>query len=149
MTATPRIDWLELEAAFDFQDPSRRSYLDRRTGKVLTWSDLDEDAGRTTAAEAVDDDPERYLELEAIEGGQEHRWMSDFAATVADPHLRELLEVALRGRGAFRRFKDVLLGHPAERERWFALRGERVRDVVVRWLDEHGLTASIPETRRP
>jgi hypothetical protein len=31
--------------------------------------------------------------------------MVDFTETVADPHLRELLQVALNGRGAFRRFK--------------------------------------------
>ena len=43
--------------------------------------------------------------------------MVRFAASVSNPHLCELLGVAVRGRGAFRRFKDVLTRYPAERER--------------------------------
>jgi len=38
-----------------------------------------------------------------------------------------MLEVALNGRGVFRRFKDVLSGSPAEHERWFAFHDERLR----------------------
>ena len=41
--------------------------------------------------------------------------MEDFIATVRNPHLRELLEVAIMGRGAFRRFKDVLYNYPTRR----------------------------------
>ena len=32
--------------------------------------------------------------------------MEDFVETVRDRHSRELLEIALRGQGAFRRFKS-------------------------------------------
>jgi len=38
--------------------------------------------------------------------------MQAFIATVEDDHLAELLEVAINGKGAFRRFKDVLLKLP-------------------------------------
>jgi hypothetical protein len=41
---------------------------------------------------------------------------------VSDQPLRERLLIAIDGKGAFRRFKDVLLAFPAERERWFAYR---------------------------
>ena len=36
------------------------------------------------------------------------------------------------GKGAFRRFKDVLMGFPVDRERWFAFRSERLRIAIER-----------------
>ena len=48
-----------------------------------------------------------------------------------------LLELAIRGRGAFRRFKDVLAAYPRERERWFAFHDARLRELVLRWLESH------------
>ena len=45
--------------------------------------------------------------------------------SVEDEHLRELLEVAIQGAGAFRRFKDVLFRYPSAQENWFKFRDER------------------------
>ena len=46
-----------------------------------------------------------------------------------------LLEVAINGKGAFRRFKDVLLNYPEERERWFKFRDDRMEKRAVEWLE--------------
>jgi len=62
--------------------------------------------------------------------------MEDFIATVKDEHLVELLEVAINGRGAFRRFKDVLLRYPEERERWFQFKDERMQERALEWLED-------------
>ena len=51
--------------------------------------------------------------------------MEDFIATVEGERLAELLEVAIKGKGAFRRFKDVLLNYPEERVRWFEFKDDR------------------------
>ncbi len=58
-------------------------------------------------------------------------------------------EVALDGRGAFRRFKDVLAEYPAERERWFGFHDERVRKAMREWLEDHDIepTTAPPERR--
>ena len=65
--------------------------------------------------------------------------MEEFTGTVGAARLRDRLEVALDGRGAFRRFKNVLLDFPAERERWFAVRDERLRAAAREWLAEQGI----------
>jgi hypothetical protein len=72
--------------------------------------------------------------------------MADFAGTVTDPHLTELLDVALTGKGAFRRFKDVLYGYPQERDRWFAFKDERLRKRVDDWLEAYGILPDQGET---
>jgi len=51
-----------------------------------------------------------------------------------------LLEVAIRGKGAFRRFKDVLEGYPEEMERWFSFKDDRLRERALEWLDDIGIT---------
>jgi hypothetical protein len=72
--------------------------------------------------------------------------MAAFVETVADRRLREMLDLALDGRGAFRRFKAVLSDHPVERERWFAFRQEHLDQDMKEWLAENDIE---PTTRLP
>ncbi len=48
---------------------------------------------------------------------------------------------AIDGKGAFRRFKDVLMSYAADRERWFAFRSERLRTFMEAWLNAHAIKA--------
>lgn len=66
--------------------------------------------------------------------------MEVFTGTIRNPRLREHLERALHGRGAFRYFIDVLLDYPAERERWFKFKQARLQKRVSEWLEEHDIT---------
>jgi len=82
---------------------------------------------------------ERWAHVPEIPSGDLYRQMVKFTATVQDEHLRQLLEVALAGRGAFRRFKEVLARYPEERERWFQLKEEYLRREAEDWLHSLGL----------
>jgi Uncharacterised protein family (UPF0158) len=64
--------------------------------------------------------------------------MQDFIDTVSDEHLQELLNVAIEGRGALRRFKDVLARHPGEQQRWFDFQAGRLVARAREWLAEEG-----------
>ena len=64
--------------------------------------------------------------------------MEVFIASVEDPGRAERLAVAIRGRGAFRRFKDELAGWPGELERWHAFSEERQRGRARSWLAAAG-----------
>jgi hypothetical protein len=65
-------------------------------------------------------------------------------ASVSDLALRERLLIAIDGKGAFRRFKDVLLAFPAERERWFAYRSELLHFHIQTWLDHMKIEVANP-----
>lgn len=58
------------------------------------------------------------------------------------------LEVVLDGHGAFRRFKNVGLDRPAERERWFTFREERLRAAAREWLEDQGIEATTAPPER-
>jgi hypothetical protein len=67
--------------------------------------------------------------------------MEDFVATVADDERTDRLLIALSGRGAFRRFKDVLARWPEELQRWFAFSDERQRGRARSWLVDAGYSS--------
>ena len=81
----------------------------------------------------------RFVRVPHVESYEAYADMEAFIDTVSDRRLRERLWRAIEGRGAFRRFKDVLAGDFRERKRWFAFRDERVDRRVREWLESEGI----------
>ena len=79
----------------------------------------------------------RYIAVPTSHEG--YRDMEDFILTIRDERLQEQLWRAIRGRGAFRRFKDVLAYHHRERERWLEFQEDRLQERVLEWLESEGI----------
>ncbi len=73
--------------------------------------------------------------------------MEDFIDALDDEDLAERLAIAISGRGAFRRFKDVLGRHPGELEAWYAFSDDRQSGRARAWLAAAGCSPSV--TGRP
>jgi hypothetical protein len=80
-----------------------------------------------------------YLRIDPVSSREQYRWMERYIPMVEDPDLQAKLSQAIDGKGAFRRFKDVLMAYAPERERWFAFRSERLRIFMEAWLSAHAL----------
>src|SRR6516162_9238985 len=89
-------------------------------------------------AEDAADDPERWLAVHGEGSREGYRDMELFVASVEDAGRVERLAVAIKGRGAFRRFKDELACWPGELERWHAFSEERQRGRARSWLAAAG-----------
>jgi len=128
----PVPDWSALETAFEHNAPETHSYLDLKTGPVVTIVDSrpEDDEKRSL----IRREPGRFLHLDPASSREQYRWMERFVASVEDPALRERLILAIDGKGAFRRFKDVLLSYPVERDRWFAYRANLLHIYIDNWL---------------
>lgn len=96
-----------------------------------------EDVNKALEIEA--DFGSRYIGIPKATSREGYRDMEDFIYTVEDKHLQDLLSVAIDGKGAFRRFKNVLYNYPQEQERWFAFQGNRVEEQVLAWLKSEGI----------
>jgi hypothetical protein len=129
------IDWEALEDAFENNAPEVHSYLHLSTGEVLRVVDgiADPEMHQRIASDTS------YMRIEPVSSREQYRWMERFIPMVEDKPLSDLLTQAIDGKGAFRRFKDVLMSHGAERERWFAFRSERLRVFMEAWLAAHAL----------
>lgn len=127
------------------QSAEMTSYLHRATGRVLTLSDEafraaeDDDEERVEPEELADARSvlaaaEEYLALPDRFDVDEYHMMERFASGLDDADARNETMTALRGRGAFRYFKDALyrLGlAPA----WYAYRDNAYLDVARAWCE--------------
>ena len=131
-----KIDLDELCSAMEDSSYEDEYYLDLETGEILFISDYMDDEETGKLKDQVDENPDRYERIPEAESHEGYEDMVDFIATVKDERLAELLEVAINGKGAFRRFKDVLLNYPEERESWFQFKDDRMEEKALEWLDD-------------
>src|SRR5919106_4868135 len=137
------LDWDALEIAVERNSPDTDSYLDLTTGRVLTITTGDPEAAinRQTVSENI----RNFLRVEPASSREQYRWMEKFVGSVTDEPLRERLIISIDGKGAFRRFKDVLLAYPAERERWFSYRSDLLHFHIQTWIEHMSIeTANVP-----
>jgi hypothetical protein len=120
------VDWEALEDAFENNAPEVHSYLHLTTGEVLRVVDGVADPQMHSRISA---DP-NYLRIDPVSSREQYRWMERFIPMVDEGELKTKLSQAIDGKGAFRRFKDVLMSFAADRERWFTFRSERLRTFM-------------------
>lgn len=89
------------------------------------------------------EDPDAFVTIHSLGSSPGYRDMRDFIATVDDPDTTERLRRAIEGRGAFRRFKDVVFEDDELRHRWTLLSSERALGRARRWLADAGLRPAI------
>ena len=131
-----------MQAAFQDRDGEGQWFLDGQTGEVIRLDEFD-DEQRERIHEAAG---ERYIAVPYQGSEPAHRDMAEFTQSVNDHRLRALLDVAIRGKGAFHRFKEVLREDPEERARWFVFQKERTHSRILRWLDSEDIE---PVAARP
>jgi hypothetical protein len=124
-----RLDLDELCFARDDRTVGITWWIDPATGELLA-------RGIDTEHDHV---PDGWIEITPTEPSEGYRDMADFVATVSHPRASDLLERAIAGRGAFRRFKNTLHEFPELRDRWFRFRDARSRRNALRWLADRGL----------
>jgi hypothetical protein len=131
------------------------AYIHRTSGEIITLSEE-----MRSCAEGDDEDFDAHsygwgedLPLEKIREVMDsdewvalpdrfeiHEWniMLDFTDTVQNADRRGELVAALRGRGAFRRFKDTLARHGLQ-DRWYAFHRQALEEIAREALDAAGI----------
>ena len=134
------LDWDALEIAVERNSPDTDSYLDFTSGRIITITTGDPEAAINR--QNISDNIRNFLRIEPASSREQYRWMERFVGSVIDEPLRERLIISIDGKGAFRRFKDVLLAYPAERERWFSYRADLLHWHIAQWLEQHEITTT-------
>jgi Uncharacterised protein family (UPF0158)/Nucleotidyltransferase domain len=144
-----QVDLRSLAEALEDHSPETSWWFDPQTGESDPYLDprfADHEEGEHPADEG------RIL-IEPIPSREAYGDMEDFIGRVRDPRVRDLLERAIAGRGAFRRFKDTLQEHPELRHSWFAFHDARMERRAIEWLADQrlvdpGLVERDLETRK-
>jgi hypothetical protein len=128
----------ELAGILEGDPLSAGGRIDIRTGEVWPRAAIEYALEAGEEDEDTADDPERWLPVHGEGSRDGYRDIELFIASVEHPGRAERLAIAIRGRGAFRRFKDELARSPGELERWHALAEERQRGRARSWLAAAG-----------
>ena len=147
-----RVKLLDLIEGMDFQSDEQSSFLNLTTGEIVSITDEELRAAENN--EPLEDFPEWQHEAIRIAGEiietdhylplpdrfeiNEYRIMEQFCLSVDDDDLREDLCDTIRGRGAFRRFKDRMQLHGMA-EAWYRYRDTALREIAVAWCEAHGI----------
>ncbi|MCW2717329.1 MAG: hypothetical protein QOG20_1644 [Pseudonocardiales bacterium] len=127
------VDLDELCAALDDHSPGVSWWIETATGQVRSHL---ADVGGPSADDLAAGGWRRIRPTESYES---YRDMSEFVAAVHHRRAADLLDRAITGRGAFRRFKDTLFEFPELRDQWFRFRNARGRRRGLNWLAAEGL----------
>jgi len=87
---------------------------------------------------------DHYLALPSRFDLHEYRIMERFCLAVDDEDMRDDLCNAIRGRGAFRRFKDMMQAYGMT-EAWYRYRDAALWEMALAWCDEQGIFYGEPE----
>lgn len=142
----------DIIAGLEFQADEWFSYLNTATGEVVsvTTEELraaEEDAPLEDFPEWQHDairiardivETEHYLPLPDRFAINEYHIMERFCLSVDDNDLRDDLCDAIRGRGAFRRFKDRIQAYEIA-EAWYRYRDAALREIAVAWCEAHDI----------
>lgn len=153
MAAKVKLD--AIVEAIELASESNASFLDRETGEVhmLTQEELDLAESGETVLERQPEWLREAVELARKIQGQEgkrylalpssfdvHEWdiMDRFSDTIDDAQVQDELHSAIRGAGAFRRFKDLLSEYQMW-DAWNRFKQAELRQIAIEWCEEHGL----------
>ena len=137
MTVQKTLTLEEVIKALEEAGDSREIYRHLDTGEIIR---IDEKTPADTVTELrqkISED-ERYILLPGRKEVNDYEVMTKFAESQPNLNIRTILENALSGKGAFKRFRDELY-YNGLNEHWHQYRTKAYREAAVRWCRRQGL----------
>ena len=131
-----KINLSDIIEVIEFTDDMTHSFLDKVSGKIVTVNEF----GMTSKEqEAVYDmlDEHGFYRLPDQYELNGYRTMAEFIETLSSP-ARDRLEIAISGRGAFRRFKDEIRRLGVEKA-WYQYEADENRRKAIEWCKDNGI----------
>jgi len=143
----------EIIDAIEFNSDFSESYINKKTGKVyyiaeeyFRWAEDEEMSEGLADWEkeeiAISKEilySEDYIALPDEFEINEYGLMEKFCLSLSDEKLREEMYYSIKGKGAFRRFKNNIYRYGLADE-WYKYRDENLMDIAVERCKENGFT---------
>lgn len=140
----------ELEIQFD----ESRTFLNVETGEIVSvtseeliaaedgepfnhlpeWQQED----RMVAIDIIENF-DNYIELPTKYDVNEYEIMEDFCLSISEQGKRTKLLKTIKGKGAFRRFKDKIIELDIEKQ-WYSFRNDRFKEIAIEWCQDNNLS---------
>lgn len=106
---------------------------DNHSNKYLKW-----DEEFVDNAFDVVENWENYVELPSEYDIDEYNIMEEFCLAIKNESISNTLSNSIRGKGAFRRFKDNIIKFDIE-EDWYKFREDALKQIAIDWCEENRL----------
>jgi len=148
-----RVKLNDIIEGLEFQSDEMQSFLDKRTGKVVSISDEEMQAAEDDEpiedfpdwqqdliriAREITDETGDYIELPSKFDINEYSIMERFCLSLNDPELADIFYGLIKGSGAFRRFKDAINEYGIEDD-WYSYRNNALKEIAVEWCKENNI----------
>jgi hypothetical protein len=124
-----KIDWNNLIDAFSAEQEDYRCYLDTTSGTVL-WRSVqvvENQKDKGTKDKHV-------VEVPSITSREGWEIMMDYLDNLNNKQLKSKLASAVQGKGAFRRFNEILNKSPSDQKRWYLFQDAAITKMLDEWL---------------
>ena len=143
----------ELIDGMESQTDDKCAYLNKETGEIVLISDEEFSAAEEKHApesypewqhaliheadRILEDDEGRYIALPSRFDIDEYQMMEKFALSV-DEKISSRIFAALKGKGAFRRFKNMVARFGIEQE-WHRFRDKKYKELSIDWCESNDI----------
>lgn len=124
--------------AIEEADDNWTGFYDSQTGETVWLGDRDFDDDYEETEELIETSENRFYRLPTKFDIHEYSIMEDFVDDLPAGAIRNELMNAIRGRGAFRRFKDGIYYHGIEQQ-WYDYQADAYKRIAIRWCRDEGL----------
>ena len=148
----PIVDLDEIIEGMELQSEEAGHFLNRKTGEVILITDEEFQAAENdqplegfpdwqqenilVAREILAED--HYIPLPSRYDIDEYSIMERFCLSIEDDKLQNILFNAIKGRGAFRRFKDNIHRYGLA-EDWYKYQDKEIKQQAIDWCEAHGI----------
>lgn len=154
MMAKKHVKLDELVGEIELQIDDTFTFINTTTGEVITLTREEIGAAEDEkplekfpqwqrenikkAISIVEDEDGVYIDFTLRNDFNEYDIIEDFIGTLEDENIREELYEAIRGRGAFRRFKDGIIEHGVDKQ-WYNYKESKIKELVIEWCKEQDI----------
>lgn len=138
--------------ALEMTDNETEFFFDREKEDTVMFSEYSDDYKQISGMIDEDED-DRFIRLPSQREINEYGMMEEFISSIRNDDQRAALEMAISGRGAFRRFKDTVIRFGIEKK-WYAFRDKEYLRVAREWCEENDVAyersgAGLPDSAVP
>jgi len=135
------------------QSDESHSFLDKRTGEVVSISDEEMQAAEddepiedfpdwqqdlVRIAKEIIDETGNYIALPIKFDINEYRIMERFCLSIEDAEMSDTFYGLIKGRGAFGRFKNAISEYDIADD-WYKYRDNALKEVAIEWCQENDI----------
>ena len=150
---TNRVKLNEIIEGLEFQSDERHSFLEKRTGEVVSITDEEMQAAEddesiedftdwqrdlVRIAKEITDETGDYIALPTKFDINEYSIMEEFCLSLNDVEMRETFSNLIKGSGAFGRFKDAIHEYDIADD-WYKYHNDALKDIAIEWCREKGI----------